>query len=132
MHAMLKRSFLTFLLLNFLLCTHAQEKFTLNGYVKDSLSRETLIGANISVKEEGRGATTNQYGFFSLTLAKGNYELLVSYVGYQSKLVSVNFDGNKTINVLLVPGSADLNNVTVYGRKRESNVKSAQMGKIEL
>ena len=104
----------------------------MNGYIKDSLSGETLIGANIVVREEGRGANTNQYGFFSLTLAKGNYELLVSYVGYQSKLVPVNFDGNKTINVLLVPGSADLNNVTVYGRKRESNVKSAQMGKIEL
>lgn len=111
---------------------HAQDKFTLNGYIKDSLSGETLIGANIVVSEQGRGANTNQYGFFSITLEKGNYQLLVSYVGYQSKLVPVNFDGNKTINVFLAPGAADLNNVTVYGRKRESNVKSAQMGKIEL
>ncbi|QEC66070.1 TonB-dependent receptor [Panacibacter ginsenosidivorans] len=129
---MLKRSFLTFLLLNFLLCADAQGKFTLNGYVKDSLSGETLIGANISVKEEGRGASTNQYGFFSLTLAKGNYELLISYVGYQPKLITINFDENKTVNILMSQGLTDLNNVTVIGKKRESNVKSAQMGKVDL
>jgi hypothetical protein len=132
MHAMLKRSLLTFLFLNFLLCILAQEKFTLNGYVKDSLSGETLIGANISVKEEGRGASTNQYGFFSVTLAKGSYELLVSYVGYQPKLVTVNFDENKTVTILMSQGLTDLNNVTVIGKKRESNVKSAQMGKVDL
>lgn len=110
----------------------AQEKFTLNGYIKDSLSGETLIGANIAIKEEGRGSSSNQYGFFSLTLAKGNYALLVSYVGYQSKVVTVNFDGNKTLDILLSPGLSDINNVTVVGRKRESNVKSAQMGKVDL
>ncbi|CAN5827111.1 TonB-dependent receptor [soil metagenome] len=125
-------------LLLILFCTNlcgtivAQEKFTLNGYIKDSLSGETLIGANIAIKEEGRGSSSNQYGFFSLTLAKGNYQLLVSYVGYQSKVITVDFDGNKSLNILLLPGSSDLSNVTVTGRKRESNVKSAQMGKVDL
>lgn len=57
----------------------------LNGYIKDSLSGETLISANITVKEEGRDVTSNQYGFFSLTLAKGHYQLQVSYVGYVAK-----------------------------------------------
>lgn len=109
-----------------------QQKFTLNGYIKDSLSGETLIGANISVKEEGRGVTSNQYGFFSITLAKGNYQLIISYVGYDPTLLKINFEENKTINVLLVPTSSYLNNVTVTTRKRESNVKSAQMGKVDL
>src|SRR6266487_2966969 len=87
-------------------CIYAQQKFTLNGYIKDSLSGETLISANITAKEEGRGTTSNQYGFFSLTLVKGNYQLQVSYVGYMSKLIEVNFGSNKTINVLLVPQSS--------------------------
>src|SRR5436190_386560 len=116
---MSKKLLLILCCLNLFANLHAQDKFTLNGYIKDSLTGETLISANIVVREEGRGANTNQYGF-------------VSYVGYQSKLIPVNFDGNKTINVLLAPGVSNLNNVTVYGRKRESNVKSAQMGKIEL
>src|SRR3954454_19615867 len=110
----------------------AQDKFTLNGYIKDSLTGETLIGANINVKEAGRGTTSNQYGFFSLTLSKGNYQLIVSYVGYDSKLIDINFEENQTINMLLFPSSSYLNNVTVTTRKRENNVKSAQMGKIDL
>jgi hypothetical protein len=110
---------------------YAQEKFTLNGYVKDSLSGETLIGANIML-QGGKGVTSNQYGFFSLTLAKSIYQLQVSYVGYASKLIDVNFESNKTMNVLLIPLSSYLNNVTVTTGKRESNTKSAQMGKVDL
>jgi len=127
----MKRLALFLLIIFFFIRVHAQERFTLNGYIKDSLSGETLIGANITVKE-GRGVASNQYGFFSLTLPKGNYELVVSYIGYISKVVTINFEENKTINVLLAPLSSYLNNVTVTSRKRESNVKSAQMGKVDL
>lgn len=129
---MIRKLLLILLCINLCESILAQEKFTLNGYIKDSLSGETLIGANIAIKEEGRGSSSNQYGFFSLTLAKGNYQLLVSYVGYQSKVITIDFNENKTLNILLLPGASDLNNVTVVGRKRESNVKSAQMGKVDL
>ena len=128
----MKKLSLLFLFLACLNIATAQNKFTLNGYIKDSLTGETLIGANIAVKEEGRGAATNQYGFFSITLAKGSYQLLLSFIGYASKTVEVNFDNNKEVNFLLAPLSSYLNNVTVSARKRESNIKSAQMGKIEL
>lgn len=111
---------------------HAQAKFTVNGYVKDSLTGETLIGANITVKDKGRGVSSNQYGFFSLTLTQGRYDLLVSYVGYVQKTLPVVLDTNKTTEILLVPISSYLNNVTVTSKRRESNVKSAQMGKIDL
>src|SRR6476620_1846787 len=117
------------LLLSFFLhvrCIYAQEKFTLNGYIKDSLSAETLIGASITLKEGGKGVISNQYGFFSLTLVKGIYQLQVSYIGYTSKSIEVNFENNKTINVLLAPLSSYLNDITVITGKRESNTKSAQ------
>ncbi len=68
---------------------HSQQKFTLNGYIKDSLSGETLIGANITAKSEGKGATTNQYGFYSITLKNGTYQLVASFVGYQTKGISM-------------------------------------------
>jgi len=112
--------------------TSAQEKFTLNGYIKDSLTGETLIGANITAKEEGRGTTSNQYGFFSITLEKRNYTLMISYVGYELKLFEVNFDKNKTANILLTSVKSNLNDVTVTGKRRESNIKGTQMGKIDL
>lgn len=110
----------------------AQEKYTINGYVKDSLSGETLIGANISIRPEGKGVVTNQYGFYSITLPGGNYQLTCSYVGYQSREIAVRLNGNSETNILLLPNAAVINNVTVYGRKRDNNVKTAQMGKFEL
>ncbi len=122
------------LVLSFCLVTllSAQEKVTLNGYLKDSLTGETLIGANILVTGEGRGVQSNQYGFFSITLNKGNYTLLVSFIGYQSKEVAVDLQQDTQQNILLLPNAALINNVTVLGRRRDNNVKTAQMGKIEL
>jgi hypothetical protein len=110
----------------------AQDKYTLNGYIKDSLSGETLIGANLSVRPEGKGIVSNQYGFYSITLKKGTYSLLCSFIGYQSKEIDINLSDNHQHNILLLPNSALINNVTVYARKRDNNVKSAQMGKFEL
>lgn len=119
-----------FLVLAFM-CS-AQEKFTINGYIKDSLTGETLIGANISITDQSTGVTTNQYGFYSITLPKGRHKLVFSYIGYKPQETEIAFDENRSINVLLMPLSTDLNNVTVLAKKRENNVKTAQMGKVEL
>lgn len=110
----------------------AQEKFTINGYIRDSLSGETLIGANISIRQEGKGIASNPYGFYSITLPRGKYEISCSFVGYQSRELSLVLDGNRSLNLLLLPNSAVINTVTVYGRRRDNNVKTAQMGKFEL
>ncbi len=117
------------LLVNALL---SQDKFTLNGYIKDSLSGETLIGANLTIRSEGKGIVSNQYGFYSITLKKGAYLVLCSFIGYQSKEILIDLSDNHQQNILLVPNSAVINNVTVIGRKRDNNVKAAQMGKFEL
>jgi outer membrane receptor protein involved in Fe transport len=119
----------TCLLLNTLA---AQDKFTFNGYIKDSLSGETLIAANLNIRSEGKGILSNQYGFFSITLAKNSYVVSVSFVGYQTKEFSIDLTNNIQQNILLLPNSAVINNVTVTTRKRDNNVKAAQMGKIEL
>ncbi len=110
----------------------AQEKFTLNGYIKDSLTGETLIGANLKLRSGEKGIISNQYGFFSITLPKGSYWMLFTFVGYQSKEILVDLSDNRQENILLMPASALINNVTVTGRRRDNNVKSAQMGKFEL
>lgn len=111
----------------------AQEKFTVSGYVKDSLSGETLIGANIAVKSTDKGVATNQYGFFSITLKPGVYTLQISFVGYTTAAVAVDLSRkNQPINILLQPRVLVENNVVVSSKKRENNVKAAQMGKIDL
>ncbi|MBV9986946.1 MAG: TonB-dependent receptor [Chitinophagaceae bacterium] len=114
------------------LAAAAQEKFTLNGYIKDSLSGETLIGASIRMRSGEKGIASNQYGFYSITLPAGEYWMLCSFVGYQSRELLVKLDENRQLNILLTPASALISDVTVVGRKRDNNVKNAQMGKFEL
>ncbi|HSC55210.1 MAG TPA: TonB-dependent receptor [Phnomibacter sp.] len=109
------------------------QKLTLSGFVKDSLTGESLQGANVFIESIGKGVVSNTYGFFSITVDAGKYRVLVSYVGYQPKVL--NYDAGKDIvtNVLLVPSSyANTQQVEVVGKKRDNNVQAAQMGKVDL
>ena len=110
----------------------AQDKFTLNGYIRDSVSGESLIGANLSIRSEGKGVSSNQYGFYSITLKNGSYQIAASFVGYQPKVWTIELNENKSFNVLLAPNANAINNVTVVSRRRDNQVKTAQMGKFEL
>ena len=108
-------------------------RITISGFIKDSLTGETLQGANITDQASGKGSTTNAYGFFSITLEKGSHQLLVSYVGYAAKMIDLSAKNtSKQIEIYLLPNSYVNSNVTVIGRKKDNNVQAAQMGKIEL
>ena len=78
-----------FLLIPFF--SFCQNKYTVSGYVKDSLSGETLIGATISVLGESKGITSNQFGFYSITLTAGTYNFICSYVGYIPQIKTIRF-----------------------------------------
>ena len=60
-------------------------RVTLNGYVRDSLSGELIIGATITINGQGKGVTSNQYGFYSITLDSGTYNLSISHISYVQK-----------------------------------------------
>ena len=116
----------------FNILANSQEKFTINGYIKDSLTGETLIGANLTIPKERKGIVSNQYGFYSITLTNGKYEFLCSFIGYQPKLLVLDLHNNQQIDFKLLSNTAVINNVTVVAKKRDNNIKTAQMGKFEL
>ncbi|MBK7381925.1 MAG: carboxypeptidase-like regulatory domain-containing protein [Flavobacteriales bacterium] len=68
---------------------HAQSTVTISGYVKDVSNGEALIGANVYVKETLRGAATNVYGYYVLNLEPGKHTLVMSYVGYEDFVQTV-------------------------------------------
>ncbi len=109
----------------------AQKKYTVSGYIRDAQNGETLIGASISVKDNTRGISSNQYGFYSLTLAEGDYELVGSYVGFHALPIPVKLNSDKQLNFDLMPRGAQTE-VIVTSKKRDANVKNAQLGKIVL
>lgn len=122
-----------FLLLLGMICSSiafSQNKFTLNGYVKDTTNGESIIGATISVN--GKSISSNQYGFYSMTLEEGEYDVLISHVSYLTKSFHVSLRNTIQQNIFLLPKSAELNEVVVFSRKKDANVRNAQMGKIDL
>ncbi|GGD31357.1 TonB-dependent receptor [Flavobacterium orientale] len=124
----LKKISLTFLLLFitlFELC--AQEKFTLSGTITDQRSNETLYGVNLIVTDLKTGATTNEYGFFSLSLPAGTYEIQISYLGFQTITETLVLDKNIRKNFALIETAQQLNEVIVSDRKLRSEIKKAEM-----
>lgn len=74
--------------------TFSQEKFTLSGIISDTNSNETLIGVTILIPELKSGVTTNEYGFYSLTVPKGDYTLRIEYLGYETILENISLIQN--------------------------------------
>ena len=110
----------------------SQPKFTLNGYVRDSASGESVIGATISVSEKASPAVSNQYGFFSITLDSGDYDLSIAHVSYLVQIARVSLTKNETVSFNLISKSSAMSEVVVYSRRRDANVVGAQMGRIDL
>ena len=120
------------ILLAALLCLQPAAAFaqraTVSGYITDLQTGETLIGAGVI--EGGKGAVTNAYGFYTLTLPKGHHSLSFSYVGYAEQTVELNLLRDTTLNVPLVPGTA-LKEATVVASK-DAGIQSTKMSAIEL
>ncbi len=128
----MKRITITFLISLLPLFIFSQNKFTISGYVKDSLSGETLIGASVGLKSKSKGIISNQYGFYSLTLDEGVYQLICTYAGYMPKAIEVNLNQNLPFNFDMLPKASVSQEVVVSSIKRDANVKNAQMGKFTL
>src|SRR5690554_1115070 len=104
----LKRVSLLFILWSIFGTAQGQERFSISGNITDADNGEGLIGATVLVKELNTGGVTNEYGFYSLTLPRGEYTLAISYVGYETFTQSILLDQNRRLNHELTPQSSSL------------------------
>lgn len=78
----------------------AQGTSTIQGEVKDSQTKETLIGATVMVKGTSTGTITDINGTYAIkNLAAGNITLVVSYVGYSNTEKQVTLTGGQTVTL---------------------------------
>lgn len=111
----------------------AQTTCTISGEIKDLKSGETLIGATVYPTENpSKGVTTNAYGFFSLTLPKGSYSVVVQFVGYEKNVQTINLTQNLHVNFELKENVISLNEVTVNAAREDKNITSTQMGNTKI
>ena len=96
----MRRIIFLFLLLNFNFI-YTQNSFTISGYVQDNSNNELIIGASVIVKELQIGTVTNNYGFFSLTLVEGDYDLIFQSLGFEDQSLNLNLNRNISVNIFL-------------------------------
>lgn len=113
---------------------YAQEKtkFTISGYVKDAGTGEYSIGANVYIRELLKGANSNQYGFYSITVEKGTYHLVVSYLGYENFIKEIVLDKDIRLNVDMRSEVITTQEVEVVSEKSDKNVSSTSVGSVKM
>lgn len=107
--------------------TKAQEKYTINGTLKDARSTETLFGANVYIVELKAGTNTNEYGFYSLTIPKGEYILKISYLGFETFEEKISVTQNVKKDFALTENNQTLEEVKVDSYKKRSEIKNSEM-----
>ena len=117
----------------FLLCStgllFAQQKFTVSGTVTDKRNGETVIGASVYVKDKRNiNAITNAYGFYSITMPQGKYQLIFTVVGYGNDTVDINLSANLQFNWALTEKEKELSEVVVSSKKTNDNLLKPQLG----
>ena len=115
------------LLLCFSLYGNSQERFTLSGTIVEEQGRETLIGANIIIEDLNTGTISNEYGFYSITLNKGIYEVTISIIGYSSLKQTISLDQNVSMDFTLTEEIESLDEVIIESNFEALNIKSPQM-----
>jgi hypothetical protein len=123
------RLLIAFICIGFNTIAFAQKTHTLSGFVKNSKNGESLQNASILIDGTNKGVSTNNFGFYSISLKPGTYTIKISYVGYEaySKEVVI-ADKDIKLDVELVPRSIMQKEIIVRGKKKDANVKTTQVG----
>ncbi len=95
------------------------QKYTISGTVKDAATGEKLIGANVYVKGTTIGAASDANGRYKITLDKGKYTVVCSYVGFQTQEVDVNLTNNITLDFDMVEREFSLSVTVLADRAKE-------------
>lgn len=105
----------------------AQQKHTISGTIKSKAKGETLIGATVRVSGGG-GTTTNEYGFYSITLTEGKHKLEFTSMGLQAGHLELVLRKDTIVNISLEDESVSLGAVTVTGTSTKRSLSTPQMG----
>jgi outer membrane cobalamin receptor len=111
---------------------HSQSKVTLNGYIKDQSNGEELIGVTVYIPELKAGTTTNSYGFYSITVPPGQYEVMISYIGFKTQLMTLDLSKDVVTNINLETEATVMQEVVVSDKALDEHVVEIQMSRNTL
>jgi len=121
------KKILTILLFAISIVSFAQEKYTISGTVSEADSGETLFGVNVIIPELSTGTVTNQYGYYSITLPKGDYEIYYSNIGFATQKFNISLSENIKKDLELATDTESLDEVVIEANGENLNIRSSQM-----
>ena len=119
-----------------LLCLFASifhsQNFTISGKITDKTNGEAMIGASVYIQELNKAVGANTYGFYSITVPAGSYNVLYSYTGYATIIRKVELNKDQVINIAMMPQEVAMEEIVVSGERSDKNVTGTQMGTVSM
>lgn len=108
------------------------KKFTVSGHITDAENGENLIGASVYIEELKTGSITNPYGFYSVSMLPGKYNLIITYIGYQTERKTFDLKENMLLNIELKPRRELLQTFVITGESQGENITGKEMGAVKM
>lgn len=123
------KALLLLLLLSSIQKGFGQKNYTISGSVKSKNTGEYIIGASVKVLNSNAGTTSNEYGFYSISLVPNTYQIVFSSLGKTPDTLSIHLVSNIEKHISLVEDNYELTSVTVTSSKSSGrSVAGSQMG----
>lgn len=122
----------SFFFLCLIINSFGQNNYTLSGYVKDNETGEYLIGASVFLEDMRKGTSTNQYGFYSVTVEEGTYSISFSFLGLKTEKKIINLTKDTRLNISLMANAIITNEVVVESEGADKNVSSSNMSQVKI
>ncbi len=116
----------------FLFTGSIAQNATLSGYIKDRKNGEALTGATCYFAEIKKGITSNEYGYYSITVPSGPHKISFSFVGYETQNLTVDLRQNKILEILMAENSKQLEDIVVTATRKDQNIESTEMSMEKL
>src|SRR5689334_17209347 len=111
---------------------YSQEKVTLSGTITNKSNTETLIGVSIYIPEAKVGITTNSYGFYTTTLPKGTYTIIITHIGFDNIEETITLSENTKRNFVMTESSKTLGEVVIKGNATKEIIRKPEMSTNKL
>lgn len=105
----------------------SQGKATFAGYVRNIKNGEPVVGAYLSLENSNIGISTDQYGYFSLTVPKGSFILNIQGIGMKDTRRRITLYSDGKFNIDMEERVTSLKEVIVSAAK-VANVRRVPMG----
>lgn len=132
LHLLPSKPWFSFLWLSFLFFLSigvVAQTYTVNGIITENKTKETLIGVPILIKEmPSYGTASNEDGSYKLSLPKGDYTLVIDYMGYEKKQIKISLTQNIVQNIALSQSSIGLDEIVISAERADANVSAPQTG----